>query len=178
MGLKLPKRGSQLLCILSQQLYQNVLLPHSFHLRQLDGLVLWGQGDGGTFYCTQKEDLLFHSENRGPRNRGEGRTWDLKFKLNLWHHRSQLSPWAKKALSHNPGVIGIHHKSRLSRKGKKKTCFEMTLKPTLNPELGISPTQQSNTQVFENLVVVDFPKVLSEQPVSMLSLWPWICWAL
>lgn len=54
----------------------------------------------------------------------------------------------------------------------------MTLKPALNPELGISPTQQSNTQVFENLVVVDFPEVLSEQPVRVLSLWPWICWAL
>lgn len=126
----------------------------------------------------KKEELLFHSENRCPRNRGEGQTWDLKFKLDLWHHRSQLSPWTKKALYHSLGVISIHHKSRLSRKGMKKTCFETTLKHALNRELGISPTQQSNTQVFENLVVVDFPEILSQQPVSVLSLWPWICWTL
>lgn len=79
----------------------------------------------------KKEELLFHRGNRRPRNRGEDRTRDLKFKLNLWHHRSQGSPWAKKALSYSPGVIGIHHRSILSGKGKKKTCFEMTLKPAL-----------------------------------------------
>lgn len=59
MGLKLPKRGSQLLCILSQQWYQNVLLPDNVHLRLLDGPVLWGEGDGGTFYCTQERRAPF-----------------------------------------------------------------------------------------------------------------------
>lgn len=70
----------------------NVLLFHSFHLRLLAVLVLWGFGHEGTSIAHEKEELLCHSENRGQRNRGKGQKWYLKLKLSLWHHTSQLSP--------------------------------------------------------------------------------------